>query len=456
MCFHAQHVFSQNSEPHDLGSTVSRGAGQTITSGLIATGEVTLSNVLVMTYNFLYGAPWAFPNRESVTKNLTEPWLWENTDGFKVNNIGHPIQGLIYHSAGRVNGFNFYESMFFPAFGSSTWEAFSETQQASINDFIVTSVGGFSMGEMFFRLYLEANARGVPAPIATFINPMAGFHRMVTRWQPPNYGKNLHQFYFYMGPIYAQVHSEINPGNKEIFSFRGPAMDMGFSAIYGNPFEQESRVPYKHFELNMSAGMDPGNYMGLRLISDGYLFSFSPVYSEKNFMSTGLSMHYDFVSQGEFDMFDGTIDQSSFALDWTIKYRHMFSKDASFETKFHAGITYLGVSEFYAPALTHKRDVKNYGGGFNGKLYINLIHNKHGRIESSVFFYTLSTYPGTSELSKGTVLWLFTDVAYIRAITKNISIGVADSFALEKGMFGNFVDTYKYINIVKLFVTWSI
>jgi hypothetical protein len=45
----------------------------------------------------------------------------------------------------------------------------------------------------------------------------------------------------------------------------------------GNSFEQGSVIPYEHFELAASFGVDTGNYMDLRIISDGYLFSFSPL-----------------------------------------------------------------------------------------------------------------------------------------------------------------------------------
>jgi len=455
--FQTQYIFSHTDESSDLEWTTSRGAGETIVYGLLGSGEVVFSNLLVMTYNYLYGMPWAFPTHESVRRNFTMPWIWEDTDGFKVNNIGHPIQGLVYYNAGRVNGFNYYESVFFSALGSFTWEAFSETQQASINDFFITCVGSLSLGEMFYRLYLEACERGVPPFFAMFINPTAGVHRMITRWKPPDYGKNLEQFYFHIGPSYVQTNSSISPGNRERFSFRGPVGDMGFAAIYGNPFEQESRIPFRHFELKMSFGVDPGNYMNIRLISDGYLLSFSPVYTEKNFLSTGLSIHYDFVSQGEYSLYDGTIDQSSFALDWTMKYKHLFSDDAAFETKFHTGYTYLGVSNFYAPGIRSSKDeLKNYGTGINSKLYINLIHRKLGRIETSVFYYMLWSYPKTSVLTQGTVLWLFTDAAYILPLTEHVSMGIGDSFSLEYGKYKGFHDTYKTNNVVKLFVAWNI
>ena len=37
------------------------------------------------------------------------------------------------------------------AFGSGTWEYFGETNHASLNDFINTTLGGIALGEMFHR-----------------------------------------------------------------------------------------------------------------------------------------------------------------------------------------------------------------------------------------------------------------------------------------------------------------
>jgi hypothetical protein len=256
---------------------------------------------------------------------------------------------------------------------------------------------------------------------------------------------------------YAQTNSFINGtgyNNQDVFSFRGAIANMGFSIIYGNPFEQKSTIPFKQFEAAMSAGLDIGNYMDIRFISDGYLFSFSPVYTNTDMMSTGLSLHFDFVSLGELNIYNSTIDQYSNALDWTIKYQHLFSENTTFQTKFHTGFTFMGVSEYYSP--DRERDLKNYGAGLNSKLFTSLENKKLGKLEANVFSYVLWTYPETSALSQGTVFWLFADVTYSRFISKHLSIGITDSFLLERGTFKDFPNTWKYYNAIKLFIAWNL
>jgi hypothetical protein len=82
--------------------------------------------------------------------NMEQGWVWD-LDDFGVNQVGHPYQGNNYFNTGRANGLSFYESAAVTAFRSATWEYFGETNHASINDFINTTLGGIALGEMFHR-----------------------------------------------------------------------------------------------------------------------------------------------------------------------------------------------------------------------------------------------------------------------------------------------------------------
>jgi hypothetical protein len=443
---------------------VSRELGEIAVSGLIASGETLLGIGVLMLFNrFVLRHEWAFPTSQSIHQNFTVPWYWEDTDGFIVNQIGHPYQGSISFTAGRVNGFNFYESMFFCAFGSFVWEAFGESQHASINDFITTATGSMPVGEMLYRLYLEACAAGIPAPLTFFISPMAAFHRLVTKWEPPDTGTNLYSFQAHFGAVYAQTDYTVLNGSQEEFSFRGPVVDVGFKAVYGDPFDQDSRVPFRHFEFTLSIGSDFMNYFDMNIISDGYLFSFSPLYTDTKNLSTGLSLHLDAVARGKLDIYDSTVDMYSNALNWTVKYRYLFKNDSAVQVKSHAGFTFFGVSEYYSPEIrindfkppAIKNEIKNYGYGFNSKHFFILEISKKDMLELSCLFYTFWPYPGTSTLSGGNTLWLFGDITYSRFISKHISLGLTNSFVMERGKFTGYPDTRKWNNTSKLFVAWN-
>jgi hypothetical protein len=446
-------------------SNESRETKDTVISALIA-GTETLTGIgaLMLFNRFILRHSWAFPTAESIRDNFTIPWYWEDTDGFIVNHVGHAYQGSLSFSAGRVNGFNFYESFFFSSFGSFIWEALGESQHASINDLIFSSVGSIAMGEMLYRLYLEAYASGIPVPILFFINPIAVIHKLITGYKPPTAGGNIYQFQAFLSAGYGQTNYSVSTESKDIFSFRGPYVNIGFNTVYGNPFEQDSVIPYRHFEFTFSIGSNFINYFDINIISDGYLYSFSPVKTKNNSLSTGLSMHLDIIARGKLDVYDATVDMLNSAFDWTVKYRHLFSDNMNFQLKSHAGFTFFAVSEFYSPEIiineykpmAKKNDLKNYGFGINTKNFFIIEKTKKGKLELSPLFYIFFPYPGTSSLSGGFTYWLFLDITYSHFITKNISLCLTNSYVMERGYFNNYPDTKKYNNAIKLFVAWNL
>jgi len=441
-----------------------RTAGENIKHGLIAGAETLTSVGAVTVFNYyVRNFPFALPTRESIRANFTEKWQWEDSDDFAVNQLGHPVQGIFSFGAGRVNGFSFYQSAFFNTFGGFAWETLGESNHAAMNDFITTATGSLAMGEMFYRLYLEACAAGLPSPLAFFINPMAGLHRLVTGWKPPDTGRNLSLLQFYTGCSYATSRYKVSNREQELFFYQGPVTEIGGKVVYGNPFEQDTRIPYRQFELALSAGINFGNYSHLTLVSDGYLFSFSPIYSETDAMSTGLSMHFDFRIMGEFSLEDSTINQYGNALDWTVKYRRLFSDNASFQAKLHSGLTFFGSSKYFAniPVVNdfgrQKKDFNNFGAGFNGKWFFAMNHDKWGGLDLDLYYYFLWTFPGTTYLDHGTVNMLFADIGYTRFITKHVSLSLFYSTAREWGSFNKgFIYSWKSNDLIKLYAAWNL
>ena len=445
----------RNYNTHDYDTALA--GDSTVRRVFIAGGQTLLSNFVLMSFNTVVNNltgtfPWATPSLASIHENLTHPWKWDD-DGFLVNQMGHPYQGGTYFTAGRVNAFCFYQSFFFSTFGSLTSEAFFERQRSSINDVWTTVPGAASIGEILYRLYARAINAGTPPAFAFFINPMAGFHRLVSCWEPPDYGTVLYRFRTGIGMSYAQSRSSSDSLGR-LRSFSGPALDVGLSVIYGNPFEQESRVPFKHFDLALAFGLNPGSYMDFRIFTDGYLFSFLPVYSCRNKMSTGLSLHLDAVSTGRPEgIYAATINMYSNALNWTIKYQHLFPAGSNIQVKFHAGFTFFGASRFYCPESLS--DYNNFGGGLNGKLFFNLNHRRFGSLEMSVFAYTMWSYPVASAIARGTVFWLFNDITYFLPITDRMSLGLTHSFALERGVFDKIPNIEKTVRAARVFMAWN-
>jgi hypothetical protein len=257
---------------------------------------------------------------------------------------------------------------------------------------------------------------------------------------------------------YARTTYSLVGSEEDLFSFQGLHGTVGLRVIYGNPFITQSRAPFSHFDFAASLGLDIGNFVDFRMISDGYLFSFSPIYSDIHRMSSGLSLHMDTISTGRFDNFElehasATINMYSNALNWTVKYQRFLPNNFTFETMLHAGFTFFGASVFFSPE--RNEELKAYGAGFNSKLFFNLEHSRFGRLETSVFAYHFWSFPGTSDISRGRMYWLFADIAYFFPITERMSIGASGSFALERADFSNLPNPRKQHRAANLMLAWN-
>lgn len=105
----------------------------------------------------------------------------------KTNTFLHPYNGSLYFNAGRVNGFNFWQSELFAIAGSGMWELFMEREYPSTNDFIATPIGGAALGEIMYRssdAVIDERTTGwerAGRELASFIiSPMRGINRLVT------------------------------------------------------------------------------------------------------------------------------------------------------------------------------------------------------------------------------------------------------------------------------------
>ena len=189
--------------------------------------------------------------------NMKQGWVWD-LDDFKVNQIGHPYQGNNYFNAARANGLSFWESAGMTAFGSGTWEYFGETNHASLNDLINTTLGGIALGEMFHRtawLVRDTHATGRKRLLkeigATVLDPITGINRFLTddssrvSDKPPDLVPTKLGGVASAGVLWQGTNDDAFSGNGDPF--------LEVDLLYGEPAGR-SRTAYDAFAVSLRFG----------------------------------------------------------------------------------------------------------------------------------------------------------------------------------------------------------
>jgi hypothetical protein len=95
-------------------------------------------------------------------RRLLTPAGYRFDDNNRTLNVGHAFMGMYYHQLARANGAGLVGAYLFNLATSSVWELAVEHREVfSLNDTVVTAMGGFSLGEATFQLG-ELFARSAP------------------------------------------------------------------------------------------------------------------------------------------------------------------------------------------------------------------------------------------------------------------------------------------------------
>lgn len=122
-------------------------------------------------------------NLSTIRDNLKSSWDVDR-DAFKINQLGHPYQGSMYHGFARSAGLGYWESLGYTLAGSYFWEIAGEKTPPSKNDMISTGLGGSFLGESLFRMSNIVLEKGGSNPSfwreigAAALSPSTGFNRL--------------------------------------------------------------------------------------------------------------------------------------------------------------------------------------------------------------------------------------------------------------------------------------
>ena len=219
--------------------------------------QVTYVNVVYELANLIRGQDTAKITPKTWWTNMKRGWEFD-LDDFAVNQIGHPYQGNNYFTTGRANGLGFWESAALTAFGSGTWEFYGETNQASLNDFINTTLGGIALGEMFHRTaWLIRDPRTTSGRLkreiaAMAIDPMTGVNRFITGDASRVTEKPADMVPSALGAIASAGILSRGSGSEGGDWAVKPFVEVDL--LYGDPTTGRSRTPYDAFSVELDIG----------------------------------------------------------------------------------------------------------------------------------------------------------------------------------------------------------
>jgi len=403
---------------------------------------VTSSNVFLNYVNRLANASFANMTFNDIWGNIyADPdWMWEDGDRFHVNQLGHGYLGATYYASARVNGFNFYQSMPAALLGAVMWEVVFEPEPA-YNDVITTTISGVTFGEMLFRLFLEADASSSFGAVigGFFLSPTSSHNKIYNRPAFERGGGKIYDLKLNVGAEKTFAFFPENEKHEKSWKYPGGHIDV--NTVYGNPFLQQSKKPYDHFELFAGFTMNNASY-NAAIISDGYLYSINPADTDKKTTSTGLGMHFDvFNASDNFKNNEGigNINFSSNAIGWTLKHIYNISEKSHLEIKTHINAVLWGASTYndYNSNIelwgTSFDAHCSFGVGENIKLSFSLVHKKAGRLDFNAYGYHFFAIPVTETHSKGNVFFVYGSLSYDFPFTERVGLGIKETFW---GLFG--------------------
>src|SRR5918993_70068 len=271
-----------------------------------ASGELLLVELVPWAYNFyVRDAEFAKVTFESIGHNLQfKNWEWDDNN-FTTNQFAHPYHGNLYYNSFRTNGYSFWQSVPAAFAGSYLWEVAGETHPPAPNDFINTSVGGITLGEMTYRLSNlvgDNRQRGFKRQMREIfcflINPLNGFNRILDgRWG--KYSVNV------PNRVPSMLVSELDLGvrrtslnTKDVFT-KGKNQFYGrFNLLYGDPYEDFDQA-FDNFSVAMELGDDDSATINMVRVN-GVLKGWEVKNDARTTHITNVTTNYDYFHNAAF------------------------------------------------------------------------------------------------------------------------------------------------------------
>ena len=368
-----------------------------------AAGLIFTTNMGVWSFDrFITRGEYAHINFSTIKQNIKTGFVWDN-DMFVTNLFAHPYHGGMYFNAARSNGMNFWQSIPFNAGGSLMWEFCMENEPAAINDFMATSIGGASLGEITFRisdLFIDDRSIGFERfkreALLTLVSPIRGLNRLLNgdAWKHRNIRGNTISgppviFYTSIGHRIIQDNSQKKEDTSNMLCF-----DLG--VYYGNPFDKENEKPYDFFFLKLSGNFFAQQPIISRVNALGILYSKDiKLRNPTRQLNFGIFQHFNFY-QSNADLNNESLNpykiSEAASAGPGLLYKTIKKNKFSFSSSLYLSAIALGGSQT-DHFRSEKRDY-NMGSGFSTKLSFELNFRDKARLFLNSEDYRLYSWIG--------------------------------------------------------------
>ncbi|MBR0031586.1 MAG: DUF3943 domain-containing protein [Treponema sp.] len=403
---------------------------------------------------FVVNAGWAQVSASSFcdwrrTVEFDDDYVWTNF-------VLHPFQGSLYYMAARNANLNRFESLGLTALGDFLWEWFAETTPPSVNDLTYSFIGGFAVGEMMYRLSLEAEQ------IADFfgyvVNPMRIWSDPLTGIKPRGRVGNIYEISmkYKLGTVRSYSYSAYD-------SVQAPAehfpifFSPDLTIVYNDPYGHDSNDPYSQFEFRFALGVGAGSgrwrgmvgeeqdlMYDILLSSSGMLFSRSPDFGSDRKTTVGMVLDYDVRWQS-------LIDFSALASGFAFKQQIQHATSTT-EWQVHLAWNLLGMTDYY---YFHRSPDSNMAGARRDYSYMfgpavffrwNWLTKKGFAIKNDVHSYAnydfaFQTQPNQST---GWEFITFYDVNLEMPLPRELFLGLGLTCYIKKAVYAEVENVFQH------------
>ena len=332
----------------------------------------------------IYGSDY-YSNLRSIRDNLRQSWVVDN-DPYKVNQLGHPYQGSMYHGFARSAGLSYWEAAGYTFAGSALWEIAGERTRPSRNDQIASGIAGSFFGEALFRmsnLVLERGGGMTPfwrEVTAAVVSPPSGFNRHVMGYNAI-YSSNDAPYYSRLA-FGASSQTEDNSGTATQSKPYEALIDFAFDyGLPGKPGYDYTR-PFDYFTFQ--ATVSSANIFE-NVLTRGLLYG-KPYEVGKNTRGIwGLFGSYDYIAPQTYRISSTALSVGSVAQVW-------LSKNIALQSAGLLGMGYAAVGTLHGASDGDY----HYGVTPQALLALRLIYGDKASLDLTGREYFVSNVGGTT------------------------------------------------------------